>query len=128
MNKRHSGFTLIELMITVAIIAIIAAVAFPGYQDQVRKSRRSAAKAVLTDIAAKQQQYLLDARTYTSSLSELAVTPPAEVTGYYNVSVSGATATAFTVVAAPINGQENDLGGQSLTLSQAGVKNPPEAW
>src|SRR2546430_1240950 len=62
--KKSVGFTLIELMITVVVIAILAAIAYPSYQDHLRKGRRASAQAFMVDAANRQQQYLLDARNY----------------------------------------------------------------
>ena len=58
-----AGFTLIEVMITVAIIGILSAVALPSYQSYIQKSRRSEARVVLMDAASKQEQYILNFRT-----------------------------------------------------------------
>ena len=67
-QKLQDGFTLIELMITVVIIAILASIAWPSYTEYLKRSRRSDAQQVLLAIANKQQQYMLDARTYTDVL------------------------------------------------------------
>ena len=56
---RQPGFTLIELMIVVAIIAILAGIAYPSYMDQVRKGNRAKAQAFLMDVAQRQQSYLM---------------------------------------------------------------------
>jgi type IV pilus assembly protein PilE len=66
--RKARGFTLIELMVTVAIVAILAAVAYPSYQNQVKRGRRAAAQAHLMDIAQRQQEYLLDGRGAASLL------------------------------------------------------------
>ena len=62
------GFTLTELMITVVIVGILAAVAYPSYDKFVTKGRRSDAQQLLTEIASKEAQYLFDARSYTATL------------------------------------------------------------
>ena len=59
-----AGFTLTELMIAVAIVGVLAVIAYPSYQDHLRKGRRSAAQSLMINIAAREQQYLIDARRY----------------------------------------------------------------
>lgn len=128
-RKRAAGFTLMELMIVVAIVAILSAIAYPSYQDHIRKSRRAAAQSFLMDVAAKQQQYLIDARTYATSLAELKITTPPEVSPYYTINFeSTPTATAFNAQATPQGTQTPDLGGAKLELDQSGTKKPSGTW
>ena len=63
-RRRLRGFTLIELMIAVAVVAILAAIGYPSYTEHIRKSRRATAQAALMDLASRQQAYLLDRRAY----------------------------------------------------------------
>lgn len=72
--KKQVGFTLIELMVVVAIVAILAAVAFPSYQDSVRKTRRADAKEALTSAAALQERYFFTHNAYASTVGELGLT------------------------------------------------------
>ena len=65
------GFTLIELMITVAIIAILAGIAYPSYQSYVQRTQRSAAQQLMLQIASRQEQRLLDTRTYTDDPNDI---------------------------------------------------------
>jgi type IV pilus assembly protein PilE len=126
-RKIAAGFTLIELMITVVIVGVLAAIALPAYQDQMRKGRRGAAQAHLMEIVAKEQAYLLDTRTgYSSSLSTLNLTTPADVSTYYAISIAvgAGPPPTFTVTAAPATGQDKDLGGSSLTVTNTGIKGP----
>lgn len=128
MNK-HKGFTLIELMITVAIIGILSAIAIPSYQQYILKSRRAVAKSFLLDVSAKQQQYLLDARTYAVTLSALNVSLPTEIQNYYTASFTTTpTATTFSIQVVPKNGQEKDLSGATIKIDNMGTKSPDSAW
>lgn len=99
--KKAAGFTLIELMIVVAIVGILSAIAYPSYQSYLMKGRRASAQTHLMDIAQRQQQYLLDARSY-ADLTTLNVTTPADVSQYYTIAITPASpTTTFTVRATP---------------------------
>lgn len=63
--RRQPGFSLIEVMVVVAVLGILSAIAFPSYQDYVRRGHRSSAEQLIMEIASKQGQYILDARAYT---------------------------------------------------------------
>ncbi|KRB26535.1 MULTISPECIES: type IV pilin protein [unclassified Acidovorax] len=121
--ERSKGFSLIELMITVAVIGILAAVAYPSYQDQVRKSRRAEAQSALMDIGTRQQQRLLDTRTYAATTAALNVTVPPQVTTYYAISVSAPASTppSFTATATPQGDQAKDKCG-TLAIDSTGTK------
>jgi type IV pilus assembly protein PilE len=64
--RHRNGFTLIELMVVVAVIALLAAVGFPSYRDHVARGQRSQGQQLLSDIAQRQEQYLLDRRQYAT--------------------------------------------------------------
>lgn len=126
--KQH-GFTLIELMITVAIVAILAAIAYPSYNNAVMKNRRSTAQAYLSDVAQKQQQYLMDNRSYAANATDLKVAQPPDVTGYYTLSITVGTSTVptFTATAAPIAGKSQVPDGD-LSITHNGTKLPAGKW
>lgn len=125
-HSRPRGFTLLELMVAVAIVAIVAAIAYPSYQSHLISSRRAAAQSHLMDIAQHEQQYYLDARSYTADLtssSGLNMTTPSEVSSYYTISIavtSGAPPT-FTATATPITGTSQATDG-ALSINNSGVK------
>ena len=122
------GFTLIEAMITLAIIAILAAVAFPSYQAHVRKSARVAAQSHMMAIAAKQEQFLVDRKAYTATLGAggLNLSAPAETVGRYTFAVAvGTTPPTYTITATAIGGQYVD---GNLSLTHTGEKTPADKW
>lgn len=112
--RRHAGFTLIEMLITVAVVSLLAAIAYPSYQDQVRKSRRAEAQSLLMDIGTRQQQRLLDVRNYAASTADLNVNIPTSVSPYYTITINtpaGAVPPTFTANATPLNSQAKDKCG-----------------
>lgn len=137
-NKwRHyeQGFSLIELMIALAIIAILASVALPAYQNSMLKGRRAEAHAALTDSAARQEQYFLDNKTYATTMTALgfSASPMTTEKGHYQVSVTAATVacpitTCFQMQAVPQGGQASDTTCVLIGLSSLGVKTPTDCW
>ncbi|MET3378033.1 MULTISPECIES: type IV pilin protein [Variovorax] len=128
-KRKTGGFTLIELMITVAIVAILAAIALPSYRQYIVRSKRSAAQAQMMDIANRQQQFLLANRNYAdkTALTASGYALPAEVNSNYSYDIVLSTTgvPGYTLTLTPIGGQTGD---GALTLNSDGVKTPPEKW
>ena len=131
MNRRISGFTLIELMVTVAIIAILASIAFPSYTRYIARSNRAAAQGYLMDLAQREQQYLLDNRSYADTATIKALdAAPANVAAQYNTYVTPPTpTTTFTIHADPLAGSVQAANNEpSLTITNTGDKGPSGMW
>ena len=133
MRRTQGGFTLIELMITVAIVGIIVAVALPNYTKHIARGNRSAAQSFMVQVASRQEQAMLNARSYfsipTGTSAEWAarnINLPSEVSGNYTVTVTMDTTTTvpnYVITAAPRGRQAtNDASCGSLTYNQKGEK------
>ncbi|MGB4876235.1 MAG: type IV pilin protein [Candidatus Competibacter sp.] len=130
-----SGFTLIELLVVVAIIGILAAIAYPSYQDSVRKSKRADAKAALLELAQWMERNYTRTNQYNRTIGDTADQDtgqmtaklpfnqsPRDSTKAYDLSVSAVGANNFTISAAPAGSQVNDP-CKTLTLAHTGAKN-----
>lgn len=152
MRVQHaSGFTLIELMIVVAVIGILAAIAYPSYQDSIRKARRADAKSALLDAAQRQERFFTENNQYTSvQVPAVGCTnTPATIAagtdcglnlstatttdGYYTLTLTAPAVNnrrnSFTITATPVTGKsqtKDTTCGAATTahfsLNQQGVK------
>jgi type IV pilus assembly protein PilE len=123
-RTRQQGFTLIEMMIVVLVIAILAAVGYPSYQDQVRKTRRADCQAVLMEAANALERYYTERGAYTGATAgthypdRCPLDPGQEL--FYDVAAN-VTATTFALTATVQPGQDKDK-CQNLTLTNTGQK------
>jgi type IV pilus assembly protein PilE len=136
------GLSLIELMVVVAIVAIISAFAYPSYERYVIKTKRSIAQNALLQIADRQQQFFMDNKRFAADLTDLGfganphvvdddgnATVAGDSKAVYSLSLSNVTATTWTLTAAPLHGQlSRDTYCGSLSITQAGTKGKSGAY
>jgi type IV pilus assembly protein PilE len=121
------GFTLIEALVTAAIIAILAAIAIPSYRDQVLKAHRAEGQVLLLEIAARQERFYLDNKRYTADMTQLGFgsDPVISPEGHYSLdATAGATgniATSFLATATRRGGQADDTRCGDFTVDSTGA-------
>lgn len=125
---RTQGFTLIELMIVVAVIGIIAAIALPNYNAQMQKTRRADAKTCLVDAAQRQEDFFYRANTYSTTLTDLSfaggVVNCGDDANYTLTAAAGGSGigSSYILTATRANAQASDTQCGDFTLSSTGVK------
>lgn len=145
-NGWMRGFTLIELLITVAILGLIAMIAYPSYQDSMRKTRRSDGIAAALAVQVAQEKFRGSCPFYAQTLGAANVcganagastvaAPTASAEGWYNLSIAAGTATgnAYTIVADPTGAQIDDSDCDPMTIAFSaanpnGLKGPAGCW
>ena len=147
-SKNVRGFTLIELMVAIAVIAILVAIAVPSYKKHIRDTRRSDAYVALVGLAQAQETFYTEKRTYANFLgtettddtircfsfckpnSGLALSPD----GHYKIGIgagnTGKISNSFVIVATARGIQEKneEAGCRILTLNSLGQKLPEDCW
>jgi type IV pilus assembly protein PilE len=135
--RKLAGFTLIELMIVVAIVAILAAIAIPAYQKQILQSRRTSAKTALLDLSGREERYYAANNTYDPTLTDFYTTvdgtgalqvPNNTNEDYYSVTIAvtpatGTTPASYVATAVPVNSQAADATGcGNYSITDLGVQ------
>jgi type IV pilus assembly protein PilE len=146
--RRDRGFTLVELIVAMVILATLAAIAIPSYSIYVLKSHRTEAKSALLDLASLEERYFSTAGTYSNNPPDLGYTGAAGVafpvgSGWYNVLVSvnpaippapplspAGTPATYTITATAIGQQLPDAACATFTINSAGLQTAtsPDCW
>ncbi len=117
------GFTLIELIITLAIFGLLAAIAYPAYQGHVIKAHRSDGQIALFDLNARIERYAAENNSYQDATLDKLHVNPVTPQGFYSLAISQTTANTFSLAAHPIGSQESDdVLCKTLTLNELGQK------
>jgi type IV pilus assembly protein PilE len=127
--QRMRGFTLIELMVTVAIVGILASIAYPAYGNYLIKGNRAAAQAHLMELAQAEAQYMADTRSYADTVDHLRMTTPTSVASKYTITIdpTDGPPPTFKISAVPIS-STNQAADGTLTIDNAGAKTPSDKW
>jgi type IV pilus assembly protein PilE len=127
-KHRSFGFSLLELMVTVAVISILATIAVTSYSSQVQKSRRTEAKSALLDLAGREERLFSTTNSYSGDelfLGYATVSTPMTNMDFgnrYYQLTAAATATTYTLTANPVGAQAKDTACGSFILNQLGVQ------
>ncbi|UNP88032.1 type IV pilin protein [Aeromonas encheleia] len=125
MRVKQSGITLLELMVVVAIVAILAAVAYPSFTDGLRKSRRAEAFKGLLSMQLKQEEYRITSGAYSTNVADLG-SPSSD---YYDFAVSAANQTTYSLKATAKGAQSGDANCAMLGIDKGDYKYPSnDCW
>jgi type IV pilus assembly protein PilE len=146
-QRAGTGFTLVELLIAVAVVAILTAIAVPSYRLYVQRGNRTVAKSAMTEILSRQNSFYVDRKHFATTFDKLglsgstvyltrdgAMSSTSTTESIYEIKLAGdaatttcpatgsASATGFTVVARPINGQASDTRCATMCMGSTGIK------
>lgn len=122
-----AGFTLIELMVTVAVVAILGTIAMASYSSQIQKSRRTDARTAILDLAGREERLFSATNAYSATPSDLGyagVWPITVGSGYYQVTVTNPTPTSYVITANTFGSQLN-VRPALCSVGMSWVRKPP---
>ena len=126
--KLQTGFTLVELIIIVAIISILASIAIPAYNGYIETSKRSDAQASLMALAIAQEKYRATNPTYTTVIGDLNGVSSASESGYYTLAVTAASGATFTATATPDGWTDSNGNCSPMSINQDGPTGTLSCW
>lgn len=132
-RRKMRGFTLLELMMAVAVVGILATLVYPSYINNVLRSSRSDARAEINNVANALERFFAANRTYTTDFAALGLPDALSAAGKYSLTIaagpSGALTTSYAITAVPVpgKGQDNDADCPSFMLNSAAQRLPDPA-
>lgn len=125
--KVNTGFTLIELIIAIAIVGILASIALPSYQEHVRNTRRTDARDALSNAAQIMERQYTSTNAYTGGtiVKDVAFSSPS---GYYSVTATELTTGTYTLVSTANAPQDKDVACKTMSINHTGTKTPAACW
>lgn len=134
--KAAAGFTLIEVMVTVGIVALLASIAYPSYTQYVVRNDRGVGKTRLAEVVSRQESYRADRKGYATTLTELgypgntlfvsksdSITAGVASDSIYSIALAaGASRLAYTLNASPVNSQTRDTDCGMLSITSTGIR------
>jgi type IV pilus assembly protein PilE len=124
--KASKGFTLIELMITLVVIAILASIAIPSYREYVIRGNRRAAQAAMMELVTRQHQFFAANREFGEA-DDFQLPPEIEENYTLDIDLDAGPPPGFTIELTP-KADGRQAGDATLTVNSDGVKNPPDKW
>ena len=130
MKRRIKGYSLIELMVIVAVLGIIASIAVPSYRSYMMRAQRADATAALLALRSAQEKFFLQNSRYVTSVADMTAAKPAGLGlgatsehGYYAITIAaGATPNSYVATATAAGGQTADSSCQTFTINESGVR------
>lgn len=129
-SGRNKGFTLVELLVTVSMIAILAAIALPNYQHYGRKAKRTEAIAALLDMQMRQEKWRASNNSYNGTASQIGAPSSADYTfSVTNVGVSSYTLNATAITSSTqVKDKQSSTSCSTLSIDQSGTRSPATCW
>jgi type IV pilus assembly protein PilE len=130
-RRSSGGFTLIELMIVIVVVAVLMGIALPAYRDQVIRGHRAAAKGEILEIASREKQFLLANRAYvnetTLETNGFSLADKVADNYIYTIELGTATLPSYTITFTPKAGSSQADDG-ALSFTSEGVRSPADKW